>query len=143
MPNNILLGGVLIVGEALVVLSATIFASTLMSTAANAVIVLLLFMTALIGGIIEQTGALLGRDSLVTTGIISGLLMPTDPLYRYAVSLTKPELSVLEAVLPSGPTSFGPFGAASAPSGWVIVYAALFALGLLAAAVAVFNRRDL
>lgn len=143
LPNNVVAGGALIVGEALVVLSATILGSTLVSTAANSVIVLLLFMTAMIGGIIEQIGAMLGRDSLVTTGIISGLLMPTDPLYRYAVNIMKPDLGALGAAFPSGAADFGPFGAASAPSETVIVYAALFALGLLAAAVAVFNRRDL
>ncbi len=144
LPQNAVAGGALIVGEALVVLSATIFGSTLMSMAANAIIVLLLFMTAMIGGIIEQIGAMLGRDSLITTGIISGLLMPTDPLYRYAVNIMKPETSILgAALLPSGAADLGPFGAASAPTEWVIIYAAIFALGLLAAAVVVFNRRDL
>jgi len=143
LPNNVLAGGALIVGEALVVLSATIFGSTLISTAANAIIVLLLFMTAMIGGIIEQIGAMLGRDSLITTGIVSGLLMPTDPLYRFAINIMKPDASVLGAALPSGAADLGPFGAASAPSAWVIVYAVFFALGLLAAAAAVFNRRDL
>ncbi len=143
LPQNLVAGGALIVGEALVVLSATIFGSTLMSMAANAIVVLLLFMTAMIGGIIEQIGAMLGRDSLIMTGIISGLLMPTDPLYRYAVNIMKPEASILGAALPSGAADLGPFGASSAPTEWVIIYAAVFALGLLAAAVVVFNRRDL
>lgn len=143
LPNNVIAGGALIIGEALVVLSATIFGSTLLSTAANAIVILLLFMTSLIGGIIEQIGAMLGRDSLIATGIVSGLLMPTDPLYRYAVNIMKPEPGILGAALPSGATNLGPFGAASAPSEWVVIYAALFAFGLLLAAAAVFNRRDL
>lgn len=143
LPDHFLAGGALFIGVALVVLSATIFGSTLVSGAANSVIVLLLFMTAMIGGITEQIGAILGRDSLVTTGVISGLLMPTDPMYRYAVNMMKPDMSALGVGFSSVAADFGPFGAASAPSATVIIYAAVFSLALLAGAIAVFNRRDL
>lgn len=143
MPENVVFAGALLVGGALVVLTAALFGSTFLPATANAIIVLLLFMTALIGGIIEQIGVMLGRGALVSIGIVSGLIMPTDSLYRFAVHLLKPSLSGLAGRIPPGMADMGPFGAASTPSGWVPVYALAFSIILLLASIRVFSRRDL
>lgn len=37
----------------------------------------------------------------------------------------------------------GPFGVHSTPSDWMLVYTGVYVLGLLAAAVSAFDRRDI
>lgn len=146
MPGNVVLAGAVFVGQAIVILSAALFGSTLLQTATNAVIVLVLYMTALIGGIMEQVGVLIGKKALFNVGIVSGFIMPTDSLYRYTVHLLRPVPARISPYLPSGPAGvadMGPFGAASPPSVWMLAYAAIFVFVLVSSAVSVFSRRDL
>ncbi len=143
MPPNVALAGLAFVAEAVVILSATLLGSVFLPTAANAVAVLMLFMTALVGGLMEQIGVLIGKEALFTTGIVSSLIMPTDALYRYALYLLRPAAVNIEVYLPRGTGDMGPFGAASPPSAWMLIYAFLFTVVLVNAAISTFARRDL
>lgn len=143
LPDNVFPAGAAFVLETLVVLSVTIFGSTFMPATANAVVAVMLFMTALIGGIMEQIGVFIGKQALFTTGIITGIIMPTDSLYRYAVGLLQPKPGKLTALISSQAGNIGPFGSASPPSVWMLLYSLLFCFGLITAAIAVFSRRDL
>lgn len=143
MPANVWLAGLAFVGEAIVILSAALFGSVLLPTAANAIVVLMLFMTALVGGLMEQIGVLIGKEALFTTGIVSSFIMPTDALYRYSIHLLRPASASVEVYLPQGAADMGPFGAASPPSAWMLAYALLFSIVLLNAAMATFSKRDL
>ena len=143
MPPNVALAGLAFVSAAIVILSATLFMSVLLPTAANSVVVLMLFMTALVGGLMEQIGVLIDKEALFTTGIISGFIMPTDALYRYSIHLMQPPTDTLGVNLPQGLTNMGPFGSASPPSAWMLVYALLFTIVLINAAIATFSKRDL
>ena len=95
----------------------------------------MLYMIGVIGGAIEQFGAFFNNRSLVNTGIITSLMIPTDPLYRL----------INHAVTPNngGLYNMGPFGAASLPSLWIVVYALIYIaiFGILAGRA--FSRRDL
>lgn len=141
-PNNIFFAGVAFTLEILVVLSVVIFGGTFMPTAANAVTAVMLFMTALIGGIMEQVSVFIGKKALFTTGTITSLIMPTDTLYRYAVNLLKP-VSKATSIMPAQMMDFGPFGAPSPPSGWMLLYVVIFCTALVAGAAEIFSRRDL
>ena len=136
-PDNLPLTAAVVVLQSLVILAAAMLGSTLFSAATNGVVVLLLYGTALIGGFLEQAGAVLSNEILFQIGIASGLLMPTDSLYRYAVQLLQGDLSAL------GTVAMGPMGSASPPSVWVLVYALFFVAAVLCAATATFSRRDL
>lgn len=142
-PPNVTLAGLAFIAGAIVILSAALFGSVLLPTAANAVVILMLFMTALVGGLMEQIGVLIGKETLFTTGVVSSLIMPTDALYRYSIHLLQPPLNPASAFMPQGAASMGPFGSASPPSAWMLVYALLFTIVLLNAAIAAFSKRDL
>jgi ABC-type transport system involved in multi-copper enzyme maturation permease subunit len=143
LPNNVFLAGSVFVLEALVVLSIAIFGSTFLPTAANAVAVTMLFMIALIGGIMEQAGVIIGKKALFTTGIITSIIMPTDSIYRYTVHLLKPVPKKISPFIPSQVADMSPFGAASPPSVWMIAYALVFCIIFIVGAIAVFSNRDL
>ena len=77
---RIFLGGALVYLECLLVLTMTVMCGTYFSTLTNGVIVVGLHGLAFIGGWIEQIAALTNSPRLVTVGIVSSLLMPSEAL---------------------------------------------------------------
>lgn len=123
--------------ESLCMLSLTLLGSSIFNTLANGVVIFMFYGVAFIGGVVEQIGMVLGNQTAVDIGIFSSLLMPAEALWRYATSLIQPPN--IRAF-----TGFGPAGfSASQPSEAMLIYAALYALALLVAAIVVFRRRDL
>lgn len=120
--------------EALVLLSLSLLGGVHVSTLTNGVLLFMLYGVAFIGAWVEQIGALLRSHAAVNIGIITSLLMPVEALWRRAAYLMQPQ--VLSAV----PT---PFSGTSPPSGAMVVYAACYAALALALAVRGFQRRDL
>lgn len=135
----------LFVLEPLVLLALTFVCSSLFSTLGAGVIVLLLYGVSLVGGMVEQIGALLGQaghtgaPALVNVGIISSLVLPVDALYRRAA------FSLLEnsSNLWQGLGAMGPFGITSIPSIWMVVYAVVYLVAALWLAVRVFGAKDI
>jgi ABC-type transport system involved in multi-copper enzyme maturation permease subunit len=127
----------ILVLESLAVLSLALAGSTMLSTLANGVVVFMLYGLAFIGGWVEQIGALLGSRTAQDLGIAASLLMPSEGLWRYASGLMQEGMA--------GPlqNAFGPFALASQPTPAFIVYAGVYTLALLAAAIVAFGRRDL
>ncbi|MGQ9496837.1 MAG: ABC transporter permease subunit [Desulfotomaculales bacterium] len=122
-----------------VLLAVTVLGSTVLPTLANGIAVFALYVVGFIGGTVEQLGALIDNAVMVRIGIVSGLLMPADALYRKMVAvLTAATADPLAAV-----RQMGPLGSLSEPSLWMLVYTLLYACAALALAVRVFNRRDL
>lgn len=121
----------------IVILSFTHFISSLLSTLATGVTSFMLFTVAIIGGFIEQMGAMMGNVALVNIGIVSSLLMPTDAIYRLAVS------RVGGLIGQGAIADFGPFGTASTPSLWMLVYALVYIAVMIFLAVHFFKERDL
>src|SRR5205823_5437325 len=68
----------------LLLLTVSLFGSTLMSTLANGVVVFTLFGLAWLGGIIEFIGGLLDNGTMVNLGIAVSLLIPSDGIWRAA-----------------------------------------------------------
>lgn len=132
--------------QPLVILSLSFLASTLFSTLGAGVIVFLLYGVSLVGGMVEQVGALLNQvghsaaPALINIGIVSSLILPVDALYRRAA------FSLLESAggfnLWTGLGAMGPFGVASIPSRWMVVYAVLYLAACLWLAARVFRARD-
>lgn len=121
--------------ESLVVLSITMFGSTIMSTLANGVLVFMLYGLAFVGGWVEQFGSIFESQTAVDIGIASSLLLPSEGLWRFATGLMQ-ETTLMNAM----PT---PFTVTNQPSFAFIVYAVLYTLGLLLAAMWAFSSRDL
>lgn len=124
--------------EPLILLALTLFGSTFLPTLANGAAGILLYGLAVVGGDVEQMGVFLGNRALSDIGIASSLLLPADVMYRRAFALASGGLGdAVTGVL--GPI----FGSLSRPDALMVVYAVVYLGGLLAAAVAVFQRRDI
>ena len=133
-PPNPLVGLLLLMLEALVLLSLSMLGGTRLSTLTNGVLLFMLYGVAFIGAWVEQIGALLQSHAAVNVGIVTSLLMPVEALWRRASFLMQPP------ILSSIPT---PFSGTSPPSQAMVIYAALYAAAALALAMRIFSRRDL
>jgi Cu-processing system permease protein len=134
-PRGALQGASLIYLECLLVLAATFLFGTWFSTLTNGVIVLGLHGVAFIGGWLEQIGSFTQSERLVTLGILSSVLMPSESVWRRASYVMQSSIARTMDI--------SPFATRSAPSATMVVYAALYLLVALALALYRFQRRDL
>lgn len=137
LPPNPVAGIGLILLGGLVILTLSMLGGTRLSTLTNGVVVFMLYGLAFIAGWIEQIGAFLHSEAAVNIGIIVSLLMPSEAIWKRAAYLMQPPF-LRELGL-----STTPFGAASAPSGAMVVYAILYTAAALGLAILWFTRRDL
>ena len=135
-PPNVVQGTLLIVLVMLILLSLTVFGSTILSTVTNGVVVFMLYGLAITGGLVEQIGTALNNDVLIRIGVISSIIVPSDSMWRLASYLLQPRLAVNFL----GPN---PFGTTTPPSAFAVQYAVTYAFVLLLAAMLVFRKRDL
>jgi ABC-type transport system involved in multi-copper enzyme maturation permease subunit len=133
---NIPAGLGLLLLQGLLVLSITILGGTRLSTLANGVLAFMLVGVAFIGGWVEQIGSLLQNETAVDIGIVTSLIMPTEVLWKQALSLLQPRVS-------TSPFAAGPFVVLSQPSDLMIWYAVAYTAVLLLLSLVSFSRRDL
>jgi len=135
LPKNMLAGLSLIYLEALVVMTVALACSSAMPALATGGIVFGLYGLAFIGGWIEQIGAIFQNQTAIQVGIISSLIIPTEGLWRRAAFVMQ---SPLTAAL-----QMTPFSTISVPSVLMVVYAIIYLLAMLWAAVSTFQHRDI
>ncbi|NLW92723.1 MAG: ABC transporter permease subunit [Syntrophomonadaceae bacterium] len=120
----------------LLLLAVTFLVSSSLGTMASAVTSFLLFSLAIIAGFMEQIGAFINNANVINIGIAGSLIMPSDAVYRLAIYHAGGELG-------SSPIAgFGPFGTASLPSSWMLVYTAIYITIILIIAWRRFIGRD-
>jgi Cu-processing system permease protein len=133
--------------EGLLLLTLSLFGSTLMPTLANGVVVFTLLGLAWLGGIIEFVGRLLssapdsgGGDAMLNIGTVVSLLLPSDALWRGA-SFYLESPSMLAAL---GATRGGiPFFSVVPPAPALIWWSLGYMVVVLSGAVLAFRARDL
>jgi ABC-type transport system involved in multi-copper enzyme maturation permease subunit len=135
LPENPIQGLALIVFECVVVLAVTFLLGTWFSTLTCGVLALGLQGVAFMGGWLEQVSGFSQSESIVTLGVASSLLMPSESLWRRAAFEMQTPLA--------GSLSFSPFANVSIPSVTALVYAAVFGFCVLSAAVWRLSQRDL
>jgi hypothetical protein len=135
LPRHALVSALLVLLECLLVLTITFMFGTWFSTLTNGVIVLGLHGLAFIGGWIEQIGAATDTPRLVTVGVVSSLIMPSEAIWRRA------SFEMQSSFARS--FRFSPFSEASAPSAVMVEYAIAYLLVALIIAVYHFHQRDL
>jgi Cu-processing system permease protein len=135
LPHHSLRGTFLVFLECLLVLTVTFACGTRFSTLTNGVIVLGLHGMAFMGGWIEQIGAMTDTPRLVTVGIVSSLIMPSESVWRRASF--EMQSSFTRSL------QFSPFSNASAPSALMVVYAVVYLFVALTVAIYHFHQRDL
>ncbi len=134
--SNLLPGMGLMAMQGLLLLSLTIAGGTRLSSLANGVLAFMLYGVALVGGWVEQIGALVRNETAVDIGIIASLIMPSEVLWKKALVLFQPAFA-------SSPMLAGPLTVGSQPSNAMLVYAVLYMAALVGFAVWSFARRDL
>lgn len=134
--------------EPLVLLAVTMLGTTRLSTLGNGVLAFALYAIAVVGGMMEQIGALMeNTTATIYTGVITSLLLPADAVYRRLVATVVDRLPVGNGQdIPrfmSPHSALGPFGSQSTPSDWMLLYTVAYIVILLALAVYSFKRRDI
>jgi len=126
-----------IAAQSLVLLTITLLASTRLAPMASGIIVVVLFGAGWIIGIAQTVGATYNNHALANAGTAFSLAFPSDGLWRGAVSALEPAALLAEGV------QFDPLAAVSSPTTAYLIWAALWAAGVLSWAIHSFSRRDL
>jgi hypothetical protein len=87
------------------------------------------------GGWLEQMSGFTESARLVTLGIVSSLIMPSEAIWRRAAFEMETPLA--------GSLQFSPFADVSIPSWTMIGYAGIYLLVTLTIAIGHFHQRDL
>jgi ABC-type transport system involved in multi-copper enzyme maturation permease subunit len=135
VPLNPIRGALLVLLECLLALTVTFMFGTWFSTLTNGVLVLGLHGLAFMGGWLEQMSGFTESARLVSLGIVSSLIMPSEAIWRRAAFEMETPLA--------GSLQFSPFADVSIPSGTMIGYAGVYLLVALAIATYHFHQRDL
>jgi Cu-processing system permease protein len=131
----------LMLWSSLVLLAISLFGSTFMPTLANSVVVFLMFGLSWLGGFVEAIGTTLESEPMVTLGIVASLIIPSDALWRGASYYLQPvSLIVMQSSSRGGGTIFS---SATPPAPAMLVWSAVYLVGMIVAAVVTFDRRDL
>ena len=130
----------------LVLLSVTMLGTTRLPTLSNGVLAFGLYALSVMGGMIEQIGAMVGSTAAIYIGVITSLILPADAVYRRVVATVVNRI-LLQGTSPDmvffNPANvLGPFGSHSTPSDWMLVYTAGYIVVMLTLAIRIFNRRD-
>jgi ABC-2 type transport system permease protein len=133
--------------EGVLLLTLSLFGSTLMPTLANGIVVFTLLGLAWLAGIIEFVGRLLssapdstGGDALLNIGTFVSLLVPSDALWRGAsYYLESPSMLAALGATRGGIPFFSTLPPAAPLVWWSIAYVCVVLLG----AVLAFRARDL
>ncbi|HKW49968.1 MAG TPA: ABC transporter permease [Gemmatimonadaceae bacterium] len=135
LPEHPLRGFMLMSSECVLVLSVSLYLGTRFTTLTVGVLALGLQAVAFMGGWLEQVSGFSQSEHIVTLGVITSLVMPSESLWRRAAFEMQTPLA--------GSLSFSPFANVSIPSNTALAYAAFFAACVLAAALWRLSRRDL
>jgi Cu-processing system permease protein len=135
LPEHPFRGMVLIIAECIVVLSVTFLFGTWFSTLTSGVLALGLQGVAFMGGWLEQVSGFSQSTQIVTLGVFSSVIMPSESLWRRAAYEMQTPLA--------GSLSFSPFANVSIPSVTALVYAGCYFVFMLGAAMYSLRRRDL
>ncbi|MBO0705626.1 MAG: ABC transporter permease [Candidatus Dormibacteraeota bacterium] len=131
-----------IAGEALVLLTLALALSTRLAGMTGGIIALVLWFVAWIGGIVEGLGQGFDNATLSAIGLGSRLLLPTDALWRGAVFSMEPATLVATAQQLGPVGQANPFFAAQSVAPAMLVWAAIWVLGVLALGLWSFRSRE-
>jgi Cu-processing system permease protein len=135
LPRNLLSGLSLIYLQSLLVMTFSLACSSAMPALATGGMVFGFYGLAFIGGWIEQIGAVFNNQTAIQVGIVTSLLFPSEAIWRRAAFEMQTTLgSALQMT---------PFVTLSVPNLLMVAYAMLYVLIALAAAIRVFQARDM
>jgi ABC-type transport system involved in multi-copper enzyme maturation permease subunit len=129
----------LMVLEAVLLLTVGLLGSTFLPTLANGVVLFSLFGLAWMGGIVEFVGDTVGNQTMVDLAVAVSLLFPSDAIWRAASYYLQPPTFLGVAVGRGGI----PFAALTPPTAALLAWALAYPAAALLGALRTFARRDL
>jgi Cu-processing system permease protein len=129
----------LMVLEAVLLLTVGLLGSTFLPTLANGVVLFSLFGLAWMGGIVEFVGDTVGNQTMVDLAVAVSLLFPSDAIWRAASYYLQPPTFLGVAVSRGGI----PFAALTPPTAALLAWALAYPAAALLGALRTFARRDL
>lgn len=131
-----------IIGEALVLMTLALLVSTRLAPMTGGIIAVVLFGVAWMAGIAEAIGIAFENTVLTNIGVIVGLAIPTDALWRNAIYNLEP-IAMIVAQGSDRILSANPFFVANPPPIANVVWAAAWVAAVLGLAIYSFQKRDL
>jgi ABC-2 type transport system permease protein len=129
----------LMVLEAVLLLTVGLLGSTFLPTLANGVVLFSLFGLAWMGGIVEFVGDTVGNQTMVDLTVAVSLLFPSDAIWRAASYYLQPPTFLGVAVSRGGI----PFASLTPPTAALLAWALAYPAAALLGALRTFARRDL
>jgi ABC-type transport system involved in multi-copper enzyme maturation permease subunit len=143
VPPRPLDASLFIAGEGLVLLTLAVLLSTRLGVITGGAVAVVLFGIAWIMGVMGQVGVAFSNDALRIAGDVSRVVLPTDVLWRAAMSSLEPPAAVLALAGP-GARFFevNPFYALQPPGAAQLVVVAAWIVVVLGLAIVLFARRE-
>jgi ABC-type transport system involved in multi-copper enzyme maturation permease subunit len=132
-----------VAGLGLVLLTLALLLSTRLAGMTAAIIPLVGYFMAWVGGIMGGIGTAIDNQGLIVTGVVSRLLLPTDGLWRGAVYAMEPA-SVVTTVRAAGRLGAGnPFSATDPPAPAFLAWTVIWFVLMIGLTLWSFQRREL
>lgn len=132
-----------VVGEALVVLTLALAASTRLPAMTGGIIVVVLFGLTWMGGIAGAVGASFHTRAIQNIGTVSSLIFPTDGLWRAAIYNLEPVALIVAGGAAGRESSGNPFFVTNSPPMPYVLWAAAWTAAVLGLAIWSFSSREL
>jgi ABC-type transport system involved in multi-copper enzyme maturation permease subunit len=127
----------------LVLLTFSLLLSTRLAGMTAAIIPLIGYFIAWVGGIMGGIGAAFDNQGLIVTGVVSKLLLPTDGLWRGAVYAMEPA-TVVATLRAAGRLSGGnPFAATDPPAPAFLAWTVIWFVLMIGLTLWSFQRREI
>ena len=141
-PDPVAVGAYLF-AEGMVLLTLALLLSTRLSTLATGVVAVALFGAAWLAGVVGALGAGFDISALRQVGSVARYVLPTDGLWHGAIYYLEPSSFVSHRLAQSVDVKGNPFFASAPPTWAYLVWAGVWLVVALAAALVSFDRREL
>lgn len=122
----------------IILIAISLFFSTRLSTLNSGIVMIMLYVIGMLGGFIEQFGAMVQVKVMVNIGIVTSLIFPIDTLFR------KMTIYLFDSAdNPLSLATQGLFGSMSIPSDFMLIYAFVYGVMAVWLAIRSFSQRDL
>lgn len=142
VPPDPILPVAYLAGQALLLLTLTVFLSTRLPPIAGGAIAVVAYGLAWMAGVLGKIGLAIGTTALVSVSDAVRYLLPTDALWQGVVYGLEPSF-VINAVGDEFVARSSPFFASEPPSIAIVAWAGIWLVLMLALAVSQLRRREL
>jgi hypothetical protein len=138
-PDHVIRPGLGLAGGVIVVSAISTAGSVLLTSTANGIAVFMVYGAGLIAGLLGQIGDALSSERLQDISDVATWVLPFEALFQDGLNATVSDTGGITGAI----LDLGPFGGAQAAGALIWPYTLLYVAAVIAAAMWVFDRRDL